>query len=400
MKIFNIFQKKYIIVTIVSLIFFHDFFQMTFLGTVGEHIISFYNLTSYQYGQVSSFYFCATALFLIPASILLDRIPARKIFISVMSIYTICPLIYAYLPGIHFLYFGRILSGAAGAFCLIGCIVMIKRWISSEHIYTLINLSIVFGLLGGIASQVPFLFIVQKFGWQTSLFFISLKGLFILFLVLLFVQDPPNSEKAINKKEKFFIYIKEVYSNKKLWMTAICASILNLPIPVLGATWGNIYLKETSSLTNNECSQIVVGIYFGMILGALISIKYKNILSNISRSFLLSGIFTSTILFLTTFNKNYTFLIISFLLIGVSCSIHLIVYTFVANMLSTKNVGAGEGLVATLIMAIGAGFQIIGGAIIYYLSGSIFSSYNIFIYFVCFITIAISSIFFLLFKSS
>lgn len=401
--------KRWLVCVSSSLVFFNDFLQMSFFGVLGPFFMKHYNLNALEFGQLSSIYFYSTALFILPAGVILDKFSIRKIFIIISLIYVACPILYIIFNNYLVICLGRILSGAAGSFCLIGSIAIAKRWFPKNELGLPIGVIIFIGMTGGFFAQVPFAYLSVLCGEKIALFCSSGLAVFACVAVCIFVFESPKTPLDLTKTgskdlhESLWQHLEFILKVKPLWILGLCAGVLNIPVTLFATVWGNLYLLQTSNIVQTEIGFIISMIFIGMLIGSLIIGYAFDYMKNINKVLISSGMFTCCLLILSTFYKEFYFLTIIFLLLGISTSCHTIIYSFIAREFPTAMLGVAEGFVSSIVMIVGPAYQIMYGWLLeyqwngtyenglrYYSSGS----HHLTLFFVCiaiFITLTVSN---------
>jgi sugar phosphate permease len=102
----------------------------------------------------------------------------------------------------------------------------------------------------------------------------AVVGACITLLIFLVVRDAPiekDQEKTgrINQNPiSFWVSIKLSCRNYQNWLCGIYTGCLNLPIMVLGALWGNLYLTQGRGFSSLAASNIISLLFIGLIIGA------------------------------------------------------------------------------------------------------------------------------------
>lgn len=370
MRILKVFHyRPWLVCLSSSLVFFNDFVQMSFLGVLGPFFIKYYGLSALEFGHLSSVYFYSMAFFIVPAGIILDKLSIRKIFLLVTLTYAMCPLLYIVSAHFIVLYLGRMLSGMAASFCLIGSIALAKRWFPKDKLGLVIGTIIIVGMSGGFFAQAPFAYLVNLWGWKIALFYISCSAIFAFIVVSLFVFDSPMMpvlEEGKSKKLPIYQSLIFVLKIKYLWILGLCAGALNVPISLLATVWGNLYLLQTSNISQADGAIVVSMIFVGMLVGAPLVGYIFDRLKNISKLLLISGLITCLLLLLSIQNKNFYFLVTICFLMGLSCSCHTVVYSFIARDLPVSVVALAEGLLSSIVMIMSPAYQIAYGYFLEY----------------------------------
>ncbi|MDA8561785.1 MFS transporter, partial [Gammaproteobacteria bacterium] len=122
--LFNITRdaQAWFVTMTASLFFFYVFIQLNLFNSIDIQLMQAFHLNAPQLGQLSSMFFYANTLFLLPAGLLLDRFSTKKILlISILFV-----IIGTFVFGIAKTYFtaaaGRFAVGVGAASCFLSCI--------------------------------------------------------------------------------------------------------------------------------------------------------------------------------------------------------------------------------------------------------------------------------------
>src|SRR3990167_3401551 len=79
-------MRAWIVCLSAALFFFYEFIQMNMFNALSVPLMEAFKIDAAGLGEMSSYYFIATVIFLIPAGILLDRYSTRKIILIAFGI--------------------------------------------------------------------------------------------------------------------------------------------------------------------------------------------------------------------------------------------------------------------------------------------------------------------------
>ena len=165
---------------IASLFFFYEYGLSSIFNSLERPIAYDYHLSPTVIGFVSSLYFYANVLFLLPAGALLDRFSPRKIITIAMLICSVGVLIVAMSSGFYFLLIARFMMGIGGGFCFIGTVRVAVNWFEPHHMAKAVGFIVTMGMFGGWAAQAPVEFLIKHFGWRGALCIVALIGFVIM----------------------------------------------------------------------------------------------------------------------------------------------------------------------------------------------------------------------------
>jgi MFS family permease len=148
--------------------FFYQFMIINMMNAMNAHLQQSLQINPKVLSIISSSYFFASLLSLIPAGILLDRYSTRKLILSAMSISILSTVLLAFATKPAVVLGARFLSGLSGAFCFISCLRLATRWFSPEKFAQVIGVVVAIGMTGGILSQSPLSYLINTAGLKYS----------------------------------------------------------------------------------------------------------------------------------------------------------------------------------------------------------------------------------------
>ncbi len=254
-----------------SLFFFMTIFQLNIMNSLNESLLKDFHLNAAQIGRISSIYFYTNMIFLIPAGLIVDKFSNRRVILISVLISLGSILLLAYAKTTWALEASRFFAGLAGSFALLSCIRLACRWFNPRDLGLVIGLTITVGMLGGFTAQVPFTLLINAFGWRIALLCAALIGVFIWIAIFAGVRDCPAGQQQSRTNSTpvpFWPSFKKATTNLQNWLNGLYASALNLPIVLLGAIWGSLYLKQAHQLDEKIAAGIISMLFIGMIIGS------------------------------------------------------------------------------------------------------------------------------------
>ncbi|MEI6791212.1 MAG: MFS transporter, partial [Myxococcaceae bacterium] len=163
-------NNKWKVCISASLFFYYEYFQINMFNVLDQHIMREFSVGAYEIGIISSSYFYAIVLSLLPAGIILDFISTRKIILCSMVVAIAGTLWFASAQNIHQLIYARLFVGLGGsAFCLLSSIKLATRWFPAKQLGLVIGVVIAIGMLGGVMAQTPFAIAISYLGWRGAI---------------------------------------------------------------------------------------------------------------------------------------------------------------------------------------------------------------------------------------
>ena len=268
-------STKWIVCFSAAFFFFYEFIQMNMFNAISTDLMQTFQISGGKLSTLSSTYFYADVVFLFPAGILLDRLSTRKIILAALAICIISTFLFATAQSFWFASLCHFASGIGNAFCFLSCMMLASRWFPPKQLALATGLIVTFAMAGGAIAQTPFELLKQHVGWRTAVIINGFIGATIFILIWLFVADRPadpahdySRELTVDNKPSFWHGINLAIKNKQNWLCGLYTSMLNLPLMVLGALWGSLFLQQVHHFTATQATTISSMLFIGTIVGS------------------------------------------------------------------------------------------------------------------------------------
>jgi len=364
---------KWIVCFSAAFFFFYEFIQMNMFNAISTDLMQTFHISGHKLSALSSTYFYADVLFLFPAGILLDRISTRKLILAALGVCVASTYLFGIAQSFWFASVCHFASGVGAAFCFLSCMILASRWFPPKQLALATGLIVTFAMAGGAIAQTPFEILTQYVGWRSAVFIDAIIGTAIFLLIWLFVTDRPaipeldySRELVPTDKLPFWASIRLALANRQNWYCGLYTSLLNLPLMVLGALWGSLFLQQVHHFSATQATTISSMLFIGTIVGSPAFGAMSDYMGR-RRFPMLFGAVTSLIcvmLLLYIRHLNFVDAMILFYCIGFFTSAQIVSYP-VINEVNRKSItGTSLGLASVLIMG-GAGVsqQIFGSLI-------------------------------------
>jgi len=166
------------------------------------------------------------------------------------------------------------MSGIGSAFCFLSSIRLASRWFPAKNMALVTGLIVTMAMLGGMVAQTPLTLLVELVGWRHALLFDAGLGALIFLIIFKFVQDYPANfylEKTDDHQEistlGLFKSWRLAYLNPQNSLCGLYVALLNLPIALLGAIWGSLFLQQADHFSATEASFAPSLLFIGTIIG-------------------------------------------------------------------------------------------------------------------------------------
>lgn len=346
-------RQAWIVCFSAALYFFFEFMQVNMFNAINPSLMQAFHIQAIELAHLSSAYFNVIVVCSFFAGVILDRISTRKIIIAAMLANVMCTVGFALSTAIWQAMICRMIIGAAGAFCLLSCVRLASRWFPPRRMALVVGLIVTFAMTGGMLAQTPFTLAIAAIGWRHTLLLDAGMGALMLLIVIANVRDfPPGaSEKTFSSSSHAVTW--EVLRNPQNWLGGVYTSLMNLPIFLLGALWGNLYLMQARHLTPVAASWVTSMLFAGTIIGSPVLGGLSDRLA-LRKMPMMAGAVIAFLLMLELIvatHLSFSALMFLFFGIGFVTSTQIMTYPLIAESNPHALIGGAEGVAATLILA-------------------------------------------------
>lgn len=339
----------------IACYFFYTIMQLSLFNVASAHLSSSFQLNSIDLGLLSSIYLYSLALILLPAGYLLDCYSTRNISIITLLLSVISALIFAFADNITLIALYRIITGMANGFAFLASLRVAMHWFP-HHAALACGFIISIGMSGGIFATNFFSYSATKWNWEVSLIINAVIGIVFWILIVIFLRDCPQDNKAKSVSSLSIKHLKLVATNLQNWLCGIYAGLLNLSVYLLGALWGNLYLTQKYNLSNLQAANIISMIFLGIIIGSPISGWFSDLIRRRKTPMLLGAFAATVVIVLIAYLPalSYPKLMLLFLLLGIVTSTQIISYPAIAESNVAQLTSTATGFAALVLNIIGA----------------------------------------------
>jgi len=342
-----------------ALFFFYEFVQMSMFNAINPSLMIDFDTDAKALGLLSSAYFLANILFMLPAGMLLDRYSVKKVIVTTMLFCILGTLIFSMSQSLITAAICRFIVGIGGSFPYLACLRLASRWFKSTKLAFVSGVILTIPMLGGMLAQTPLSFLIIHVGWRHAILIDALLGGIFLIFILLWVKDYPQDEnhsKTTIAKPSMRQNLSSILGNTQNWYYGIYTCMLNLPIFLLAQLWGSLYLTQAHHFSQLQSTTITTMIYLGTMIGSPLAGKLSDRLKCRKKPMFIGGFMSlALVLYLMFSHSNSEALMLTiFFALGLFTSTQVITYPAIIESNSQETIGGGLGLASVLIMAGGA----------------------------------------------
>jgi MFS family permease len=254
-----------------ALFYFYEFWLQVSPNVMHADLSQHYHITGVQFGYMATFYFIAYAAMQIPAGVLFDRFGARKLLTAAALVCTGGTFLLAFAPTYHWVEFARFATGIGSAFALLGTLVLAASWFPPTRFAMLTGLVLTIGMLGAVGGQAPLAFMIQKMGWQHSLFILGIAGIVLSIIMWSVIRDNKNPMLQTRQKlsaKDLLQNVTRIITSPQPWLVALYGVLLYGPTATLGTTWGATFFATQYHLSPTVSASLISLIFIGWAVGS------------------------------------------------------------------------------------------------------------------------------------
>ncbi|MBX9705403.1 MAG: MFS transporter [Gammaproteobacteria bacterium] len=249
--------QAWFICLLAAMFFFAESVRVNLFDTISFALMQQFHINAYAYGKLSAMYLLANILLLFPAGIILDKFQTRYVLFAALLVTIISTFAFYHTEDFLLARALMFLTGAGGAFCFIGAMRLAAQWFTSNKLAFVMAIVVTLGMIGGLCAQYPMQHFIMAMGaWQAAYKLIIGIEIVVAILVLVFVRNHSQDEMDGASVSTFFLNLKKVLRNKQTWVAGLYTSLLNLPITLLGAIWGQLFLVQARHFDQMSAASI------------------------------------------------------------------------------------------------------------------------------------------------
>jgi MFS family permease len=349
--------QSWIVCMTASLFFLFIFIQINAFNSISSSLLTEFKVTPAQLGQLSSYYFLANVICLFPVGILLDYVSPKKVMLSALLLCTLGTYAFALSPTILLASLSRLAVGIGASFAFVSAMKIATRWFPYNRLAVASGFIVTMGMIGGMIAQTPMVWLVDLVGWRDAMLANASLGIVFLILIFFIVKDNPAHAKkekarAFNMSD-FINSLKSVLFNFRNWFAGLYASLINLPVFLLGAMWGILYLVQALNVGRTQAALTISMLYVGLIVGSPFFGWFSDMITRRKLPMYI-GTFLSLFAILIIMyvpNLHLATLMFLFFLLGFASSAQILAYPLIAEINGQHVAGSALGLASVIILA-------------------------------------------------
>lgn len=256
-----------------ALFYLYEFFVRVAPSAMEPELQANFGLSAEALGAAAGAYYFIYSPMQLFSGTVIDRFGAKRTLVVAVLICTLGAFVE--VMGTHpmLLSSARFLQGLGSAFAFVGTMYLAADWFPRSMLALLAGLTTSLGMAGAIIGNSGTALMVETIGWRSALLAAGGLGLVIMLLILLVVRHHPDSAErnAVHKKPHVLDALKVVWSNPQSWYLGIVGAALYMPLSILGALWGEDYIRAVTGADADQAAAAVSVMYVGWLVGGPIA---------------------------------------------------------------------------------------------------------------------------------
>ena len=363
----------WLICTLGMLFYCYNYFLRVSPSVMQNDLMHSLHITAYQFGNLAAFYYYAYTPMQVPIGMIYDRFGARVVLFVACLIAVIGLSVFISANDLAMASLGRFMIGFGTAFAYIGVLKLASLWLAPNRFATVAGLTTAFGMISAIFSDIYLTKFVQLLGYKSALYTFLLVGITLSLFILLFMRNRPSTALSQPGAEhppmsfrELLNALKIVLLNPQMWLIGLIGCLFYLPASVFLDLWAVPYLKTVYQLTPEVAAYVVSMTFVGWIIAGpsigMLSDHYKRRRLPLSFCAVMAAICLSIVFYVP--NISLTNLYVLFFFIGIFCGAHPLCFALGKENNPNHISGTAVAITNTLIMAGGAIFQPVVGALL------------------------------------
>jgi MFS family permease len=266
-------SKLFFIFSILSALFTLSMFYRVSSAVIAPNLMHDLGLDAENLGILGGAFFYSFALLQIPMGPLLDRIGPRIVITSFSMIGALGALVFACGNSFLVVLLGRILIGVGMASALMGSMKVFLLRFSPEKFVTLIGLIQAVGTFGNIFAASPLAFLASTVGWRMTFVIAGVVTALLALLAFLILGEEkrdteglafsPSSQPEIGIVQSFRL----ILGSLSFWQIGVVAFFRYGTFVSLQGLWLGPYLINIKGHSPVQTGNLIILLAVGIIVG-------------------------------------------------------------------------------------------------------------------------------------
>lgn len=257
-----------------ALFYSYEYFLRIAPSVMTSQLMQHYQVDAGTFGVITAFYYYAYVPMQLPVGVLLDRYGPRRLLTVACALCVAGTYLLATTHSLTAAAAGRFLIGFGSSFAFVGVLKLATIWLPANKLAMVSGIAAALGTLGAMIGDLTLTSMVQRIGWEHTLLYSALIGVFITLLIWFLVRDVnksgrrPVSGQTTQSFRQGLIELAIIARNPQIWITGLYGCFVYLPTTVLAELWGIPFLEHAYSYSPEKAALGISALFLGYTIGA------------------------------------------------------------------------------------------------------------------------------------
>ncbi len=362
----------WLIVFCGMLFYCYNYFLRVSPGVMQDQLTEAFHINATAFGTLAGLYYWSYTPMQLPAGMIYDKYGVR--FVLSAAVLTSVAGLWVFISTDHYITaaLGRLMIGAGCAFAYIGTLKLASIWLPANRFAFVAGLTTAAGMTSGAMAQQYLTRITTYINYHDALYSVLIVGIVLSVLVVLCVRSRPldiHSHEPIQEAataKDLLQDLKQIFTNKQMWLIGIIGCLVYLPSSVFLDTWGVPYLNGVYGLDKTDAVHTLGFTFYGWIVAGPMVGALSDKLRLRKLPLALTGFFAAVFLCVIFYGPHLSIsnLNIIFFMVGFCCGAHSICFALGKENNPIRLSGTAVAATNMLIMAGGMIFQPFAGTLL------------------------------------
>lgn len=361
-KLRALFCNPWFVWCLTALTVLLQFLLQTSVTVIMPQLRSAFNTEVLGVSIISASFFYTYILLQMPAGMLFDKFPARKIFtLGIMGVAFAC-LLFAFAPNITTAMFSRLIMGAFCAIAFPGVLYMAANLFPPQRFALLVGITEMCGMLGAALGEQGLAHAVAYVGWRHAILYCALFASLLSILLFMAIGSYTSKNATLNpiqlndeRQDGVYQRLCIVMKMPQAWLCGIYSGLMFAIITTFASLWCIPYLLKTYPINITEAATACSMLFLGAACGNPILGWLSDCIRRRKPVLLISANISLLLLISIFYLPHVSIIMMSILLfcLGFVCSGYALPFAIAREITLPKCRGAMMGFINMLGISIG-----------------------------------------------
>jgi sugar phosphate permease len=353
-----------------ALFYCYEYFLRITPSVMTSELMSKYNLSGSEVGNLSAFYYHAYVPMQILVGLLMDRYGPRRLLTVACLLCALGTYLFAGHYGLYIAELGRFIIGFGSAFAFVGALKLATIWLPPNRFALVSGIIMCLGMTGAMCGDILLRKMVDYAGWQTTVYVSAVAGIVLALVLWSGVRDAdphhPHHHIHVIQFKEVLNGLLAALANPQIWLVGMVGFLLYTSLSAFAELWSIPYLEQAHSLTKNSAAYANSMVFLGWAIGSPLWGWFSDFIRRRCFPVLIGAmgslIFVSTLLYVPHLSEVCIYAVL--FLFGFFSSVQILVFAICHEASKMKMAGTAIALTNMIVMIGGNIYQPVIGKLL------------------------------------